>query len=139
MGPQAVRTTALVNECWESGDPGSKWLGHLDQRAETLTHGCHPRETCRDMDVDNVCIQVPAFRVSVSHTHTHVCTHINSVTAERRRKFLWIFSSVAVAIFNLHQFYSLFFVLLWYYLKKPPHPSTPLIFAIFFYLFREHA
>ncbi|XP_034416609.1 receptor-type tyrosine-protein phosphatase N2 [Cyclopterus lumpus] len=52
-GPQAVRTPALVNERWEPGDPGSNWLGHLEQRAETLTHGCHPRETRRDMDGDN--------------------------------------------------------------------------------------
>ncbi|CAB1418589.1 unnamed protein product [Pleuronectes platessa] len=47
-GPQAVRTPALVNERWEPGDPGSNWLGHLEQSAETLTHGCHPRETLRE-------------------------------------------------------------------------------------------
>lgn len=70
VGPQAVRTPALVNECWEPGDPGSNWLGHLDQRAETLTHGCHPRETRRDVVVDNICPRVPAFAY-VSHTHTH--------------------------------------------------------------------
>lgn len=83
VGPQAVRTPALVNECWEPGDPGSNWLGHLDQRAETLTHGCHPRETCRDVDVDNVCPHVRAF-ASVSLTNMRTHTHIHSVTAERR-------------------------------------------------------
>jgi len=71
-GPQAVRTPALVNERWEPGDPGSNWLGHLEQRAETLTHGCHPRETRRDVDGDNVCSLVSA---SASDTHTHTHTH----------------------------------------------------------------
>lgn len=37
---------------------------------ETLTHGCHPRETRRDVDVDNVCPHVPAI-ASVSHKHTY--------------------------------------------------------------------
>uniref|UniRef100_A0AAQ5ZMZ2 Protein tyrosine phosphatase receptor type N2 n=1 Tax=Amphiprion ocellaris TaxID=80972 RepID=A0AAQ5ZMZ2_AMPOC len=63
-GPQAVRTPALVNERWQPGDPGT----------ETLTHGCHPRETRRDVDVDNVCPRVSTY-LPHTHTHTHTRTH----------------------------------------------------------------
>lgn len=82
-GPQAVRTPALVNERWEPGDPGSNWLGHLDQRAETLTHGCHPRETRRDVDVDNVCPHVSASAsVYLPLSHTHIHSHVSDSRKE---------------------------------------------------------
>lgn len=80
-GPQAVRTPALVNEHWESGDPGSNLLGHLEQRAETLTHGCHPRKTRRDVDIDKVCPRVSAS-ASVYLTHTLFHSHVSDSRME---------------------------------------------------------
>lgn len=74
-GPQAVRTPAPVNERWESGDPGSSGLGHLEQRAETLTHGCHSRETCGDVDPDNVGPMFLRMLLSARVTHTWTRTH----------------------------------------------------------------